>query len=342
MTRYEFSFTGKKPTATEEFSEASVQELKALIALYELGGVCGEDELLAAAGISKSRLASALALWQEVGVIAPGAKKNEGSIYGNSVTEEFDTLETSGELYEETTLEVAENIRSKSLASLMDECAAMMGKLMLSPTEVKRISGLCSQYALSEEYVAILAAHLAEKERLTVTRLVSRAIRLTEKDINTPAELEEYLAEQEREKGVFTALRKALGIYDRKLSKTEEGYFRKWSTEYGYGSEIIGEAYDIAVMNTGKLSFPYMDTLLSDWNAHTATTLTACRERYEEAKREREAEHNAEREAKKTASFSGTSKKPAKPRYGDFDPEEAFKQALMRSFPMDEIDDEDN
>lgn len=341
MTRYEFTFTGKRVSEAEEFSEASVQELRALIALYELGGVCDEDELLAASGISKARLASALALWQEAGVIAQGVDKK--SLYRNKITEEFDTAEAPDELYEETTLEVAENIRSKSLASLMDMCAAMMGKLMLSPTEVKRISGLCSQYALSEEYVAILAAHLAEKECLTVTRLVSRAIRLTEKDINTPLELEEYLSAMDREKTVFMTLRKALGIYDRKLSKTEEGYFRKWTDEYGYGSEIVGEAYDITVMNTGKLSFPYMETLLSDWNSHSCTSLIACRERYEEAKRERDAEYSAQADTKKSAAKAGKSaKKAPKPRYGDFDPEEAFKQALLRSFPMDEIDDEDN
>ena len=340
MTRYEFTFTGKRVSETAEFSEASVQELRALIALYEFSGVCDEDELLLASGVSKSRLTSALALWQEAGVIVPGAEKK--SVYGNKITEEFDTPESPDELYEETTLEVAENIRSKSLASLMDMCAAMMGKLMLSPTEVKRISGLCSQYALSEEYVAILAAHLAEKETLTVTRLVSRAIRLTEKDINTPLELEEYLAAAEREKSVFMALRKMLGIYDRKLSRTEEGYFCKWTGEYGYAAEIIGEAYDIAVMNTGKLSFPYMDTLLSDWYSNGAATLAACRERYEEAKRIRDEEYTAQTDTKKGASVAKPTKKASKPRYGDFDPEEAFKRALLRSFPMDEIDKEDD
>lgn len=340
MTRYEFHFTGVKPSSTEEFSEASTQELKTLIALYELGGVCDEEELIESAGISKSRLASSLALWQEVGVIAPGVAEEGKTPYGNKITEEFDTPESAGELYEETTYEVAESIRSKSLASLMDECAKMMGKLMLSPTEVKRISGLCSQYALSEEYVAILAAHLAEKETLTVTRLVSRAIRLTEKDINTPSELEEYLSAQERERGVFASLRKSLGIYDRKLSKTEENYFRKWSGEYGYSEEIVGEAYDIAVMNTGKLSLPYMDTLLSDWNEKGCLTLAACRERYEAAKLERETERRAEKDSKKAPSYAA--RKTQKPRYGDFDPEEAFKNALMRSFPMDDVDKEDD
>ena len=339
MTRYEFKFTGKKLSETEEFFEASTQELRVLIALYELSGVCDEQQLLSLAGISKSRLASALALWQELGIITEG--RGESPAPANKITEEFDTPESAGELYEETTIEVAENIRSKSLASLMDMCAAMMGKLMLSPTEVKRISGLCSQYALSEEYVATLAAHLAEKECLTVTRLVSRAIRLTEKDINTPLELEEYLSSIEREKTVFAALRKALGIYDRKLSKTEEGYFRKWSEEYGYGAEIVGEAYDITVMNTGKLSFPYMEILLADWHSNGCESITACRARYDETKRIRDEEYAAQKDAKKVAfGATKTVKKPSKPRYGDFDPEEAFKQALLRSFPIDDINEE--
>ena len=149
MIRHNFRFTDKRPTSTEAFSEATESELKVLVALMECGGAASDEELLEATGVSKSRLASAIALWQGEGIIeendTPPTEKPK-TPYGNSIIDEFEERVGTDELYEESAAEVASNIRNKSLASLMDECAAMMGKPMLSPSEVKRIAGLSVQY----------------------------------------------------------------------------------------------------------------------------------------------------------------------------------------------------
>ncbi len=335
MTRYEYAFTGKRPTETEAFPSASVEELKVLVALYELGGACSEEELFAASGVPKFRLASVLALWQAVGVITENADGKSAppsenvTPYGNKITDEFEERVTADEIYEEPAKVVAENIRSRRLASLMEECAALMGKAGLSPAEVKKIAGLCVQYALSEEYVAVLASHLAENGILTVTRLVSRAIRLTEMNVNTAEELEAYIADSEREKAGFAELKRIFGIYDRRITPSEEKYFRKWLFEYSFDTEIIGEAYDITVLNTGKRALRYMDTILDDWHAAGCKTVDACRKRYDEAKSEKNAALEKQTAPKKKAETK-------KMRYGDFDPEEALRQAIERSYADDD------
>ena len=330
MTKYKFL---KKPSEAEEFAEASVHELRVLVALYESGGALDEDGFVARSGTSRARLTSALALWQELGVIAPADEKEtaeEVSFWGSRVTEEFPERVTLGELEEESAADIARTIRNNKLAALFDECAAMMHKSMLTPAEIRRLSELSSQYELSEEYIATLAAHLAEENMLSVGILVKRAITLVGQGVGSVEALADYIADRERERGELSEYRRIFGIYNRSLSKKEREYIERWSTEYAFGTEIVGMAYDISVMNTAKLSFAYMDKLLTDWHTAGCKTLADCERRYEEHKRELDAE--AEKKRETANARRGTEKKKPVARFGDFDPEEAFRLALSRSF----------
>ena len=69
MTRYNYTFTGKKISETAEFSEASASELKILMALIDLAGEATDEELMQKCDTSKSRVSAAIALWEESGVI---------------------------------------------------------------------------------------------------------------------------------------------------------------------------------------------------------------------------------------------------------------------------------
>ena len=57
-----------------------------------------------------------------------------------------------------------------------------------------------------------------------------------------------------------------MGIADRALSKAEEQYIRKWHGEYNYDEEMILYAYELCLLNTSKLSFPYIDKIIERWN----------------------------------------------------------------------------
>ena len=117
--------------------------------------------------------------------------------------------------------------------------------------------------------------------------------------------------------------RAIFGIYNRALSKTEKELFRKWSKDFGYYTEIVGEAYDIAVNTVTRGFVSNADKHLSRWYETGCRTVSDCRKRYEE--------DLAEKKAKKE---KGKSEKKAAPkeRFGNFDVEDAFQRALDRSF----------
>ena len=208
MTKYKFL---KKPSEAEEFSEASVHELRVLVALYESQGEIDEESFIQKTGTSRARLTSALALWEESGVIAErddNEPPSETSPWGNRITEEFPERVVLGELEEESAADVARTIRNNKLAALFDECAAMMHKAMLTPAEIRRLSELCSQYELSEEYIATLAAHLAEENMLSVGILVKRAITLVGQGVGSAEALADYIAARETEKTEYSEYRR--------------------------------------------------------------------------------------------------------------------------------------
>lgn len=301
------------------FEEASRDELRVLLALVEVNGEGeSEDSLASRAHVSKARCISALSFWEESGVI----RRDDGK---PTLTEEFEERLAADELYEEESVVVAAQIRDESLASMLDECATLMKLPALSNTEIKQISALCTQLALSPEYVVTLAAFLARHEKLRVGRLVNEATRLEQRGVDRLEILENYIELKENEdNNGYWEYRRVMGIYNRNLSKSEIERFRKWESEFGYSANIVSEAYDVAVeSSSGRAVCAYMDKVLTAWHEAGCKTVNECR-----AKREADrAVYASKAEPKKRQKTT-----PEKPRYGDFDINDAFNKALERSY----------
>ena len=320
MTEYKI-----KPLAVtdkEAFFEASADELRVLLALVELDGKTDAPETLARlAKISKARAKAALVFWNEAGVI----RDTEDA---STITEEFEERIRSGKILELDSESVARSIRNASLAGMISECTALMKRAALNSSEIKSITALYEQYSLSEEYIVMLAAYLAEGGRLTVTKLVNKAISLSEREIDTTRALEEYIVERESESEAEREFRKLFGIYGRAPSKTEKECFKRWSKDYGFFTDIVGEAYDIAVTSATRGHLKYADKLLTRWYETGCRTLSDCKARYLADEAEKKDKKSAQTSSKSTS----YQKKPEQKRYGNFDPKEAFMKALERSY----------
>lgn len=323
----EYKFNAGALTSGEAFTEASREELRVLLALIANGGRAESDAALASlAGVSRGRASSALVFWEESGVIS----ERDGA---PTITEEFEERVELGKLDTGTAISTAKSVRDNDLAALISECASLMERPALSTEEIKVINALYTQYALDEEYIITLAAYINDKGKLTAARLGTEAERLVKRGVDTAEKLVSYIEEKANETADEWEFRHLLGIYNRTLTKSEQEYVKKWYGEYGFGEDIIGEAYDITVRNTGKLSLPYMDALLTPWHDGGCKTLEDCRAAVERDKTARAVE-----EKQKTPPKMPRAQKQA-PRYGNFDPLEAFEAALKRSYGDEKTDD---
>lgn len=309
-----------KITDKAELFDATAEELRLLLALIEREGDAGDESALAeSAGISVGRCRASLRFWLDAGVIL------EDGSSGRIIDEHPDRV-GKGELIEESGVKVAADIRNNNLKPLLDELAAIFER-NLTTGEAKIVSGVATQYGVSAEFLITLAAYLKSTRGFTVAKLRDRAIALTDKGIDNLEALEIYISEKEKELKYEWEIKGILGIYDRNLVPTERKYFKKWSEELGFSGDIIREAYDITVMQTGGRSLPYMNEILVKWSEAGLKTPEECREYSEKTRPEQ-----------KTPAKSGTGRKKTpeqKPRYGNFDIDEAFQNALLRSYGED-------
>lgn len=319
MSNPSFAVSPLRLRGSVAFTEASKEELRVLLLLVESEGVIGSVEDLAeAAGISVARCNSAIAFWVESGIIVRRAES------GNAIMHEFAERLLPGEIEEVDSKEVAKSIRDGSLASMLDECAELLGIACLSQANIKSLTALYTQYGLSPEYIVTLASHIASSAsegcKLTVRRLCNSAIRLANNGCDTVEELELYIKKCNESRGYEWEYKRAMGLYGR-LSKTQQEYMRKWHCDFGFASDIIAEAYDITINNTGNSGskFPYMHKVLTGWHEGGCKTVSECRAHSEANKPQRPA-----RNASKTNAPT--------PRYGNFDVNDAFAKALERSY----------
>ncbi len=329
MSKLNLTKNDLNTTATQSFREASAEELRVLVALIEL---CGRDftltELAQRSAVSTARARAAMALWQAEGLF--GEDGNRTDSHEDNVKDEFPERFSAG-MYEETALKTAKTVRDGELAELLAECAALMGKPALTTEEVKKITSVYSQLSLSEEFIFTLAAHLAEQNKLSATRLAKKAEKLVESGIDTIEALGVYIENEGRESGTDREFRRIFGIYNRNLSKSEREYFRKWSEDYSFDVEIVSEAYGIMTKNhsSSDVSFSYIDKILTRWHECGCTTLAACLAQSEIDKKEL---------AAKKPERQGYAKPEKKPKFVDFDVNDVFKRALERSYGADKKD----
>lgn len=313
--RYEIN---KGYSLTEVFAEATVQELRVLLALIDRGGDCECDELAAICGVSRARVSSALTLWEQAEVIRPLGQSEGGIEY------EFGRDSLRLELTDKEALRTAGIIRDEGLHELFCELPSVLGGPSLNTDEVKKVTALVTELGLTPEYVLTLAAFLTEtrKRRVHTGTVVNEAIRLHGKDIGSCEELESYIRSRRRENAaVFEIGKEIFGIRGRSLSDEELECFTRWSEEFGYGAPIIKKAYSYAAhKETRGYPLALMDYILTEWHKAGCKTVADC-----------EGEHSRNKDKYKSYSPKEAQKSKAS-EYGDFDAEEAMKAALLRSY----------
>ena len=127
----------------EAFAEASKEELRVLLALIECSGRANTAaDIATLAQVSAARAGSALVFWEEAGVI----RKAE---HAQTITEEFEERLELGKIRETSALDTAKSIRNSALADMISECATLMQRAALNSAEIKELTALYEQYALS-------------------------------------------------------------------------------------------------------------------------------------------------------------------------------------------------
>lgn len=336
MPNYIYKFNTGAALARDVWQDASYEELRVLVYLTTTEGAT-DAEISAACGTAAARTKSALALWREAGIVIREALNTSADTDRGApnVTLEFEERHNPRGVDEIASVEAADKIRDGALAELMSDVASLLSKPALNTYEAKHIAAAYEQYAVSPEYILTLATYMAEtsagKGRSFTTKILTDKISsLVGRGVDNIEALEAYIEDQANSGG-FYELRRVFAIWKRNPSKTEIKYFKKWTDELGFGVEIIDEARDIAVSQTGEQPFAYIDKLLVSWHAAGLKTLGDISAYNEQQK----LLHTAAAPQKKSGAKQKTTKTP---NYAAFNSEDALMRALERSY-SDDTDD---
>ena len=96
--------------------------------------------------------------------------------------------------------------------------------------------------------------------------------------------VESFLNENELKKKYMNNLKQLFGIRDRNLTGIEEEYLEKWHDALGMSEEMIALAYEFCILRINKISFPYMDKIISNWHDKGISTILEAEKENEEFK----------------------------------------------------------
>lgn len=70
----------------------------------------------------------------------------------------------------------------------------------------------------------------------------------------------------------YYAIMKAFGISGRNLTERETAFINKWTSSYSFSLDIIREACERTIRNTGKVNFEYADSILGSWSKRASAS----------------------------------------------------------------------
>lgn len=85
------------------------------------------------------------------------------------------------------------------------------------------------------------------------------------REIDTLDKAAEQISALKKANSLWIDFSKAVGISNPRPTTKQSEYLRRWSTEWGFGIDMIILAYEEMANHTGKLSFAYIEKVLINW-----------------------------------------------------------------------------
>ena len=171
-----------------------------------------------------------------------------------------------------------------SFRSLTGEIQRLMGRT-LNTEELKILLGFVRYLGLPTEVISMLVVYCKERARRrgnlrnpSLRTIEKEAYAWAERGIDTMEEAAAFITAQNVKNSRMGRLMQLLQIRGRSLTAAEERYASAW-LDMGFDDEAIEMAYERTCLNTGGLSWAYMNKILQRWHEAGLKTAEAIRSR---------------------------------------------------------------
>ena len=166
--------------------------------------------------------------------------------------------------------------------SLYGEIQRLLGK-HLNTEELKILLGFSRYLGLSNDVISVLVCYCKEAARArgslrnpSLRTIEKEAYAWAEQGIETLEQAAAYIRSRNLRNSRMEKLKQQLQIRGRNLTPGEEKYAQSW-LDMGFTDEVIAMAYERTCLNTGGLSWAYMNKILQRWHEnglHTAEEIS--------------------------------------------------------------------
>lgn len=174
--------------------------------------------------------------------------------------------------------EITEKMGIKKGFSDTLSMAQLIWEKPFTPTEIKMLYSFMDWYSFSSEVLTMIVEYCALEEKTkNIKYMEAVAESWANEGITTMKMAEKIINKKQKE---LSMLKKCAQIFSlgRAFSDKEANYISEWTNTFGMSEAMIKEAYARTTINTGKLSFQYMNKILSSWAKDGIKTLAALKE----------------------------------------------------------------
>lgn len=213
----------------------------------------------------ESDVVNALEYWNKEGILS---YDENNVLFGGAKADTNNKKPAEKKNMEQISSAINEN---KALADLCTLSQEILGTT-LKNKDIETLYWFYDELGLSPEVITMLLEYCVSKNKRNMNYIEKVAISWHKNGILTIDAADKFITSEKEKDGYFYSLRKLFGIDNRNLSKTEETYLKTWHDNYGMDENMVGLAYEYCIMQTSKLSFPYMNSIIKRWhemNIHT-------------------------------------------------------------------------
>ena len=158
----------------------------------------------------------------------------------------------------------------RGFQAVYGEVQRVLGR-SLNTEELKILLGFTRYLGLSAEVISVLVCYCKDRARQkgnlrnpSLRTIEKEAYYWAEQGIDTLEDAAAFIQNQNQSRSQLANLMRILQIRGRNLTPGEEKYAKSW-LEMGFSDEVIAMAYDRTCLNTGGLSWAYMNKILLRW-----------------------------------------------------------------------------
>lgn len=278
---------------------AGAVQLKVLIwAFRHASESITADDISSALGIPRADISDAVAYWAQAGILSDSENDTAtpSEVNGNSAVQKnqpasppktVNTPEIPQPEVKEHTMPPAVRPTHEQIAARISESAEVRDMFF----EAQRIFGrtlgydtqssllyLMDHEGLPAEVIVMLCGYAQSSGKKSVRYIEKMGEDWAQREIDTFDKAAKRIAQLDSVSTIWNELKSMIGLDTPKPTARQSEYISKWTHDYGYTTDMIYFAYERMTEKTGKISFAYMDKMISSWYASGLKTPEAVEE----------------------------------------------------------------